>query len=81
MVIPRIARRLRMAMDSDATTVRRNATKEFAARFVRRTGRKLIARLHPNNAFRVRTAASRSASFTADPAVPAAARVALRAKL
>ena len=68
-------------MDSDATIVRRRATKELAARFVRRTGRKLIARPHRNNAFRVPTAASRSASFTAVPAVPAVARVARKAKL
>ena len=82
MVIPRIAHQLRMATDSGATTVRRSATKEVAARFVRHTGRKLIARPHPNNAFRrVPTAASRSASFTAVLAVPVAARVALRAKL
>ena len=48
-VIPRIARGLRTAMDSAATTVRHSATKEPAARFVRRTCRKLIARLHPNS--------------------------------
>ena len=68
-------------MDSDATTVRRNATKELAARFVRRTGRKLIARLRRDNAFRrVPTAASPSRSFTAVPAVPAAARAGRKAK-
>ena len=62
-------------MDSDATIVRRRATKELAARFVRRTGRKLIARPHPNNAFRrVPKVASPSASSTAVPAVPAADR-------